>query len=154
MKKVLCSLFKDHGLGFCASGRRGQRKAWDPEYLVDVAVYEKRGGMPAGSALSYKGLTLACEIEWSADRYAREYDFAKLADVRSDRKVFIGMFRSGKERDPFRPLLAFLNGHRGVPKREQFLVVLGDYDTKDHDVTIRILEKGRRNPIEIRKASS
>ncbi len=97
-------------------GRRG-------EYLVDLAWSSEE----SREWLGYRGLLLAMECEWGGDEDALWEDFIKLADVRADRKIFVGAARRKLYEDRERLLKAwasFLSNHRHVPESEEILVAL------------------------------
>ncbi len=98
----------------------------EAEYLVDFAGYE---GVETDPWSKYRGLALAAECEWSeATLDGLWKDFVKLADVRADRKVFIGNLRAedfDKDTDALvADWAAHLQAHRHTCKGEQVLVML------------------------------
>ncbi len=82
-----------------------------------------------------------------------EYDFAKLADVRADRKAYVGTVKTKdwpRVESILSDMLAFLNQHALVPKGEEYAVVLWSPDKKVGDrVGAWILRKGARSPIRV-----
>jgi hypothetical protein len=122
------------------------------EYLVDVSLTSRsrcKASIPKD--YQYDRLLFAGEIEWKPLRREKgEYDFAKLADVRADRKAYVGMV---KKKDWLRAegiladMLVFLNHHALVPKGEEYAVVLWSPDKKAGDcIGAWILRKGARSP--------
>lgn len=105
--------------------RRSGQPAWQPEYLVDLAISDDNPQSKPNDPFGYHSLLLALECEWSANENEKRYDFAKLADVRADRKVFVGFCSSREKADRFVDAAAgFLKQHRHVAPTEEYGIVL------------------------------
>ena len=104
----------------------------DREYLVDICLAEECE--PSHKpAFRHANLLLAVECEWDGRSDERCYDFAKLADIRAKRKLFIGAIpsKSWNTRDTIiAEMLAYINQHRLIPDGEEYAVVLNGYGTK------------------------
>jgi len=154
----------DH-VSFMGSGMASDVFNWEPEYLVDVAV---SANIPdeEDRELSLRRILLAAEIEWTPR--CGGCDFAKLADLRADRKVLVRSVDlrvwaeaedpeepteetkdPALKRDPNHGVIPrfarFLSGHELVPAGEEYLVVLtahrrlGKADP-DHSAAWRIVK--------------
>ena len=141
--------------GFTRSGRLS---GWDPEFLVDMAITRDEPGADRNDCLGYQQLCLAMESEWSAGRADREYDFTKLADIRAERKLFVGAARSRKDHSlecEVARLRGFWGRHRGVTVNEEVGLILIDYVTGCwHSWVIVKNGEGRSESVPVRPTSS
>jgi hypothetical protein len=113
------------------------------EWLVDICLVEEIPGR--GDWLNYKRMLLAAECEWNPKLHEREHDFAKLADIRSERKVFIGQLKSKfweARRKSLARMREFLQGHQLVPTGEQYCVLLCEAGGEE-TIEFWLFEKGK-----------
>jgi len=108
------------------------------EYLVDLAWGLQHGGGDEG----HGGILLALECEWGGSEQHLWEDFVKLADVRAERKVFVGVGNNGVyagRLDLIDRFARFLARHHHA-RTDQILVALGGKYTRFKDqVTIALL---------------
>lgn len=95
------------------------------EYLIDLVwtLGESK------KCESYRGFLLALECEWKGSEEGLWKDFAKLADVRADLKVFVGAANVGVYAEHLELLkgwATYLSLHRHTCKSERILVALCD----------------------------
>ncbi len=117
--KALCDIFA--GVTVCGKG------CTTGEYLTDFAGFECSEEDAWGK---YRGLVFAAECEWSKGNPDGLWeDFIKLADVRADRKVFIGNLHKQHFADVDALLEKWANhlkNHRHISADEEILVLLSE----------------------------
>jgi len=115
--------------GLTVLGRGGKK---EPEYLVDFAGQDCSEAAPWRS---YHGLILAAECEWNPDSDELWNDFIKLADVRADRRIFIGNFKANDWVKEAEKLVAnwatHLKKHKHKCGDDEVLVMLFGYGKAD-----------------------